>query len=157
MRQGEPKPEDQSELALIAKVVQWTEHHYPSFLQITVADGKPTTALDPSSTDARTELFKRLAAAAQTKAASERREAMMADLRARGILPTLSPEEQAERDRTMREAQEKADAEPIPWLMIIGAIVGMLALIAGLGGAITYGIYKYYGVSGCQTRPRIFD
>ena len=112
-----------------------------------MSDGKPTTAIDPTSNDARTDIFKRLAAAAQTKAAAARREAMMADLRARGILPTLTPEEQAKRDEAQREAQRIADAEPFPYLMVIGAVLGMLALIIGLGGGITWFIIKYYGVS----------
>ena len=68
-----------------SQIEQWSEHHYPGFLQITSNDaGKPVTGLDGNSTDARVKLFKMIADREREKAAAARREQIMADLRARG-------------------------------------------------------------------------
>lgn len=73
--------------------------------------------------------------------AKERSDAMMADLRARGILKDRTPEE----EEKLRIAREKYENEGTPWFMIIAVVFGVLAVMAGLGGGLTWVIIKYFG------------
>lgn len=63
----------------------------------------------------------------------------MADLRAKGILKQRTPEE----EEALRIAREKYENEATPWLMIIGTVLGVLALMLALGGGLVYLIMKY--------------
>lgn len=124
-----------------AKIEQWTEHHYPSFLQISGSSGGgATTSIDPSSNDARAVLFTQLAKEAQEKNALAKKEAFMKDLKARGIIKDRSPEEeQKERERMEQLVKDNET----PWLMIIAVIVGVLAAMAAMGGGIVWVVLKY--------------
>jgi farnesyl-diphosphate farnesyltransferase len=124
---------------ILCQIEQWTEHHYPSFLQITGSAGSASTAIDPSSTDSRVALFTSLAKAAADATALKRREEFMADLRARGIIKDRTPEEIAAGEKRMAEYV----SEETPWLMIIGMIAGVLALMIALGGGMVWLIVKY--------------
>lgn len=128
---------------LIKQVEQWTEHHYPSFLQIGGAAGSASTSIDPMSRDARVALFAKISNEAKEKIAAEKREAFMADLKARGIIKDRSPEEQAEWNRKQAEMTEDSP----PWLLIIGGVLGILASMVALGFGIVYLIMKYADVS----------
>ena len=86
-------------------------------------------------------MYVALAKGIQEQAAKAKKEALMADLQARGIIKARSPEEEARAE----EMRQKLEEEGAPWLMIIGVVVGVLSLMAGLGGAIVYVILKYYG------------
>ena len=120
------------------------EHHYPSFLTITGSSGSAQTAIDAATKDARVALFTKMANEAREKAAAEKRDAFMADLRARGILKDRTPEEQA---AYMKKQSELLADDGPPWLLIIGAIVAVLAFMGLLGGGLTYFIIKYADVS----------
>jgi farnesyl-diphosphate farnesyltransferase len=86
-------------------------------------------------------MYVALAKKIQEQAAKAKKDALMADLQARGIIKARSPEEEARAE----ELRQKLDSEGAPWLMIIGVVVGVLSLMAGLGGAIVWFILKYYG------------
>jgi farnesyl-diphosphate farnesyltransferase len=75
----------------------------------------------------------------QAKAANQRREAFLEDLRSRGIIKEQT-EEQKEAARIRME--EEANA-PFPWFLVIGVVLGILAVMAALGGGIAYVIWKY--------------
>lgn len=121
------------------QIEQWTEHHYPSFLEITTSGDKPSTAINQYSLDARAKLYAKITAGIQAKMAAERRETFLADLRARGIIKEQT-EEQKEASR--KRMEEEANA-PFPWLMILGVIGGLLAVMAILGAGIAFVVYKY--------------
>jgi farnesyl-diphosphate farnesyltransferase len=93
------------------------------------------------SNDARVPLFVDLSKAVKDKIAKEKQDALMADLRARGIIKDRTPEE----EQKYKEAMEKYANETTPWFMIVGVVVGVLALMIALGGGITYFIVKYAG------------
>ncbi|ORY28634.1 isoprenoid synthase domain-containing protein [Naematelia encephala] len=139
-------PEDPNMLRLsvaCAKIEQWTEHHYPSFLEISGSSGSAQTVINSTSTDARAALYTQLAKEAQDKAAADRREAMMADLRARGIIKEKKEGAEATEEEKRRIAAIENEEGP-PWLMIIGIIVGILALMTGLGALITWVVLTYF-------------
>jgi farnesyl-diphosphate farnesyltransferase len=121
------------------QIEQWAEHHYPSFLEITTAGDKPSTAINGQSLDARAKLFAKMGADIQARAAAVRREAFLQDLRARGVIKEQT-EEEKEASRIRMEAEANA---PFPWFLVIGVVLGILAVMAGLGGGIAYVIWKY--------------
>ena len=121
------------------QIEQWTEHHYPTFLRIEGSSGSAQTIVDTTNGDARAALYNKLINAAKDVVAKERREAMMADLRARGIIKDRTPEEIAASEKARREAAD----EPIPWLMIGSIIFGILALMGGMGYGIIWFITNY--------------
>ncbi|KAK4683512.1 farnesyl-diphosphate farnesyltransferase, partial [Tremellales sp. Uapishka_1] len=121
------------------KIEQWTEHHYPSFLSIGPGSGGgPVTTIDPMSTDARATLFNRMAKDEATKAQKTRRDAYIEDLRARGVLkgPAGGEDDQ-------RALAHISNEEPVPYLMIVGVVMGMLAVMCALGGAVVWVVLKY--------------
>jgi len=127
-----------------AKIEQWTEHHYPSFLLITGASGSAKSEIDPASNDARAVMYSEMAAKQAAKAEEEKRAAFMADLRARGIIKDRSPEEIEEDEKRRAEEQAKAEAEGFPYLTIFGIVGGILALMFAIGGALVWIILHYF-------------
>ncbi|WWC87997.1 farnesyl-diphosphate farnesyltransferase [Kwoniella dendrophila CBS 6074] len=124
-----------------AKIDQWAEHHYPSFINISKAGGGgASTAIDQYSNDARAALFLRIAKEAQERAAKEKSERFMADLVARGVIKQRSPEEEAE----IKKKYEEMEKRGAPILMIAGVIFGVLALMLAMGGGVVYAILKFY-------------
>ncbi|AAW42475.2 farnesyl-diphosphate farnesyltransferase, putative [Cryptococcus deneoformans JEC21] len=107
------------------KIEQWAEHHYPSFIQIGNAAGNGVqSAIDPAAIKARQEKF-------------------MADLRAKGLIKEKSGETDGDEEAKKRyEAIQNEQA--VSWLMIIGVIVGMLALMAAMGGIVVWVILTVY-------------
>ena len=67
----------------------------------------------------------------------------MADLRARGVIKDkpASPEDEKANEERMQKMHEE---QGTPWLLIIGAIVGMLALMGALGAGIVWFILTYF-------------
>ena len=82
------------------------------------------------------------------KAEVQRREAIMEDLKARGIMKDRTPEEMA----ALEKAQANDDSPP--WMLIIPAVVGILVLMVSMGLGIAYVIIKYADVSGLYTGQR---
>ncbi|KAK8865743.1 farnesyl-diphosphate farnesyltransferase [Kwoniella newhampshirensis] len=121
------------------KIEQWTEHHYPSFIQIAGASGQMASSIDPTTNDARAALFSRIALEAQEAAKKARQEKMLAELRAQGLIKERVGTEE---EKARWAAQAEAD-QATPWLMIISVVVGMLALMGGLGSIIVWIILKY--------------
>jgi farnesyl-diphosphate farnesyltransferase len=121
------------------QIEQWTEHHYPSFLEITTAGDKPSTSINAQSLDARAQLFSKMGSAIQAKVAAERRETFLADLRAKGILKEQTPEQ---KEASRLRMEEEANA-PFPWLLIGGIVFGLLFVMAMMGAGIAYVIWKY--------------
>ncbi|WRT65847.1 farnesyl-diphosphate farnesyltransferase [Kwoniella shivajii] len=125
-----------------SKIEQWAEHHYPSFITVSAgSSGGASSAIDPSSNDARAILFTSLAKEAQDRARKEKTDKFMADLKARGVIKERSPEEEAE----IKRKYDAMDKEGVPVLMIFGVIVGVLALMAALGGIVIWVVLKYFG------------
>lgn len=75
----------------------------------------------------------------QARAAAARRETFLQDLKARGIIKEQT-EEEKEASRIRMEAEANA---PFPWFLVIGVVLGLLAVMAALGGGIAYVIWKY--------------
>ena len=123
----------------LAQIDQWTEHHYPTFLQITDSGGQAATMIDASNGDARAPFFNKLINQAKDRQAAEKREAMMADLRARGIIKDRTPEEKAAAEKARAEALEESP----PWLMIGAVIFGVLALMGLMGWGLVWFITTY--------------
>ncbi|ORX34197.1 putative farnesyl-diphosphate farnesyltransferase [Kockovaella imperatae] len=122
-----------------AKIDQWTEHHYPTFLTITGSSGAAQTAIDPANGDARAVLFTKIITEAKEKKEREKREALMADLRARGIIKDRTPEQIAAAEKARIESMNESP----PWLMIGSIIVGILAVMGGLGYGIIWFVMNY--------------
>jgi farnesyl-diphosphate farnesyltransferase len=101
-------------------------------------------------------LYNELIKKAQERAAEERRAAFMADLRARGIIKDRSPEEQKEYEEKSLEAMAKAEAEGFPWLLVVGIVVGVVALMVAIGGAITWVILHYFADVGLVLSVRVW-
>lgn len=95
------------------------------------------------SKDARVVMYQRLATEIQEKAAKEKREALIKDLKARGILKERSPEEEAEMERKRIEAAN----EPFPWLLVLGVVGGVIAIMAGLAAIVVWAVLKFGDVS----------
>lgn len=126
-----------------ARIEQWCEHHYPSFLTIQRgSDGKASTGIDPTSADARAPLYLDLVNKAREQAEAEKREKFMEDLRARGIIKPTEPETE-EQKREREERVKKMENEPFPYLTIAGIIGGVLALMVAMGYGIIMLIMKY--------------
>lgn len=135
-----------------ARIEQWCEHHYPSFLQIQAGQGgKAQTVIDPQSTDARAPLYTEMVKRAREQAEAERREKFMEDLRARGIIKPAVPETEEEKAER-QERIAKMENEPFPWKMVLSFIVGLIAIMGGLGWGIVWIVMKYSDVS-LATRP----
>lgn len=67
----------------------------------------------------------------------------MADLRAKGLIKEKSDE--ADGDEEVKKRYEAIQNEQTaPWLMIVGVIVGMLVLMAALGGIVVWVILTVY-------------
>jgi farnesyl-diphosphate farnesyltransferase len=75
----------------------------------------------------------------QARAAAQKREAFLADLRAKGILKEQTEEE---KEASRKRMEEEANA-PFPWMLVAGVVLGLLAVMALLGGGIAFVIYKY--------------
>lgn len=121
------------------QIEQWTEHHYPGFLEINTSGDKPSTAINQYSLDARAKLYMSITSRIQAKMAAEKREHFLADLRSRGIIKEQTEEE---KEASRKRLEEEANA-PFPWLLIIGVIGGLLTVMALMGGGIAFLIYKY--------------
>lgn len=80
-----------------------------------------------------------MGSAIQAKAAADRRENFLADLRAKGIIKDQSPEE---KEATRLRMEEEANA-PFPWLLIGGVVFGLLFMMALMGAGIAAIIWKY--------------
>lgn len=127
-----------------AKVEQWAEHHYPSFLEIQNTNGQARTAINTFSTDARVKLYSELQKIAMEAEAKKRREAVIKDLMDRGIIKTKENQTPAEYQKAEEARMKQLDADnETPWLMIIGVIVGMLTVIAAVGGGIVWVILRF--------------
>ena len=126
---------------LSVQIEQWTEHHYPSFLQISGSAGsKPQTTIDQSSSDARAKLYMAMMDQAKAEAETERRKAFMADLRARGIIkdrPT-NPDGTVAAPEVIPEMDDK-----FPWLMVLGFVGGLIGIFAVLSGLIIYIVLRF--------------
>ncbi|TXT08677.1 hypothetical protein VHUM_02805 [Vanrija humicola] len=136
----------------LARIEQWTEHHYPSFLVIQPgsAGGPATTAIDQSGNDARANLYIGIVEKAKKKAELERREKFLDDLRERGVLPPkdASADEIAAHDKAL---QAKADAQAkddFPWIPLVLIVLGILAIFGGVFFAMVWIVGKYADVSG---------
>ena len=81
-----------------------------------------------------------MAKQAQEKAAAAKRADLMADLKARGIIKDRSPEE----EKRLMEDRIARENEGTPYGLIILTIVGVLALMAALGGAVVWFILWYF-------------
>lgn len=72
----------------------------------------------------------------------------MADLRAKGLIKEKSGETDGDEEAKKRyEAIQNEQA--VSWLMIIGVIVGMLALMAAMGGIVVWVILTVYDEVSC--------
>lgn len=123
-------PKDEPNLLKIsiacARIEKWAEHHYPSFLNIKATPGAPPqTEVDPMSTDARAPLYIELVKKARQAADLQRREDFKKDLIARGIIK--DPKDTTGKPET---AVAPAEADTPPWLLIIGIVLGILAVFA---------------------------
>ncbi|RXK34886.1 farnesyl-diphosphate farnesyltransferase [Tremella mesenterica] len=118
------------------KIEQWTEHHYPSFLQIRMQNGAITTVIDDNSSDGRVPLFHRISKQIKDKQDEEKREQWVAQMVDKGIIK--SKEEYLEREEQRKRVREIEDAQPFPWLIVVGAIVGFIALIVAISGVVYY-------------------
>lgn len=126
------------------QVEQWAEHHYPSFLEIQNTNGQARTAINTFSTDARVKLYSELQKIAMEAEAKKRREAVIKDLMDRGIIKTKENQTPAEYQKAEEARMKQLDADnETPWLMIIGVIVGMLTVIAAVGGGIVWVILRF--------------
>lgn len=126
------------------KIEQWTEHHYPSFLTISSSgSGTAQTAVDPNSRDARALMYSSMAKDMAAKAEAEKMEALMADLRAKGIIKARTPEQIAEFEKKRLESANEA----VPWKLIMGMIAGVIAAMGLMGWGIVWLILKYADVS----------
>ena len=96
--------------------------------------------IDPMSTDARAKMYSNMIAAAQEQTRKDKTAAMMADLKARGIIKDRTPAEIAAAEKARAEAGD----DSVPWLLIGGIIFGVLALMGGMGALIIYIITKYF-------------
>jgi len=121
------------------QIEQWTEHHYPSFLEITTSGDKPSTSINAQSLDARARLFAQMSSEVQAKAAAKKREAFLEDLKARGIIKEQTEEE---KEASRKRMEEEANA-PFPYLLVGGVVFGLLFVMALLGGGIAYIIWKF--------------
>jgi len=81
-----------------------------------------------------------MAKQAQEQAAQAKREHLLADLKSRGIIKDRSPEE----ERRLTEDRIARENESPPYGLIILTIVGVIALMAALGGAIVWFILWFY-------------
>lgn len=127
------------ENADLFQIEQWTEHHYPGFLEINSSGDKPSTSINQFSLDSRAKLYHKITTGIQAKMAAEKREAFLADLRQRGIIKEQTEEE---KEASRKRMEEEANA-PFPWLLILGVIGGLLAVMALMGGGIAWIVYKY--------------
>lgn len=84
-------------------------------------------------------MFTKITASIQSQMAAERRESFLADLRSRGIIKEQTEEE---KEASRLRAEEEMNA-PFPWLLIVGVIGGLLAVMALMGCGIAYIIWKY--------------
>ena len=85
-------------------------------------------------------LFLQLAKQAQEAAAKVRRDDLLADLKARGIIKDRSPEE----EQKLMDDRAARENESAPWALIIAVIVGVLAVMAAMGGGVVWFILWYY-------------
>lgn len=84
-------------------------------------------------------MFTSITAGIQNRLAVERREAFLADLRARGIIKEQTPEE---KEASRLRMEEEANA-PFPWLLIVGVVGGLLAVMGIMGCGIAYLIWRF--------------
>nr|ODN93281.1 farnesyl-diphosphate farnesyltransferase [Cryptococcus depauperatus CBS 7841] len=127
-----------------AQIEQWTEHHYPTFIQISGggATGAVQTAIDATTKDARATLFTHLAKEAQEASRKARQEKLMAELRTKGLIKSQEPTDEDEEAKKRYDAIK--DQQGTPWMMVISVIVGVLALMAALGGGIVWVVITYF-------------
>lgn len=85
----------------------------------------------------------RLAKESQEAARKARQEKFMADLRAKGLIKEKSDETDGD-EEAKKQYEALQNEQTAPWLMIVGVIVGMLALMAALGGIVVWVILKVY-------------
>ena len=121
------------------QIIQWAEHHYPSFLAIESGEGGARTAIDPMSRDARVPLYLSIAKREQEKALKIKQEQTLADLKARGILKDRTPEEEE-----VLRLQREADSG-ISMFVVFGIIVGVLLSMVALGAGLTWAVIKIWG------------
>ncbi|ODO11952.1 farnesyl-diphosphate farnesyltransferase [Cryptococcus amylolentus CBS 6273] len=126
------------------KIEQWSEHHYPSFIEVAgQGQGHVKSAIDPTSNDARAALFLRLAKEAQEAASKARQDKLMADLRAKGLIKGDGGE--LDEDEEARKRYEAIQSQQTtPYLMIIGVVLGMLTLMVALGGLTIWVVVKAF-------------
>ena len=140
---------------LTTQIEQWTEHHYPSFLQIT-AGASTQFGIDPMSTDARAPMYAKMMQAASDKLAKEKQERVMADLVARGIIrdpkAPIEYEEVEEDDGTggktvVKRAKNVYPAQPpqddLSYMTLILVVLGVIGATLGVAAGIIYVIMKY--------------
>ncbi|RSH92636.1 terpene cyclase [Saitozyma podzolica] len=127
-----------------AKIEQWTEHHYPSFLSISAGSGGGgiQTQIDQYTSDARAPLYAQMYKDAQEKASRERREAYIADLRKRGILKAEKTDEAGEK-KEVAQLNTPGDNELKMW-HVVAMIVAVLVAMVGLGALIVWVILTYF-------------
>lgn len=114
-----------------ARIEQWAEHHYPSFIIIQPgAGGKGASAgIDPMSTDARIGIYNDIAQKSREKAEAKRREEIMEDLRARGLIKPTDPNSPAmEKWKETVKKSEASENDPFPYLLLAGIVIGIIVV-----------------------------
>lgn len=141
-----------------ARIEQWTEHHYPSFLQLS-STGGGGFSIDPSSSDARAPMYAKMMAAAQDRIAAEKRQAVMDDLVARGIIrdpkAPIEYEEVEEVDaegntqvvkrakNVYPDVKNRVKEDDLSYTTLILVVLGVIGATLGVAGGIIYLIVKY--------------
>lgn len=137
------------------QIEQWTEHHYPSFLQIT-SGASTSFAIDPTSTDARAPMYAKIMQAESARVAKAKQDAVMADLVARGIIrDPKSPIEYEEVEESDGEGgkvvvKKAKNVYPPPppqddlsYTTLIMIVLGVIGATLGVAGGIIWLIMKY--------------
>jgi farnesyl-diphosphate farnesyltransferase len=109
------------------QIEQWCEHQYPSYVSIGGSAGKIETTISSSGDDARVRLYLKLAEQQRASAALAKTQAALDRLRERGLMgPTKDGKELTAKDL---EKTTGNGTDTLPWLLIAGTILGMLAVL----------------------------
>lgn len=150
-----PKSRTTSHADPNVQIEQWTEHHYPSFLQISSPGSG--FSIDSSTTDARAPLYAKMMQAAADKLAKDKKDKMMADLIARGIIrDPNAPKEYEEVEEDDGEGGKKIvkrevfkyppppkQDDDLSVLALVGIAVGILSALLAIAGIIIWLVMKY--------------
>lgn len=134
---------------MCGKVEAWTEHHYPSFVNLQGTKGNVQTMIDTTSGDARADLFLKLAKAEQARNAEIKKQEFMDSLVKKGLIKN-DPEEQA---RWIAQREKRDKENEVPMWQLVAVIGAALALFIILGAGVAGIVYYYSEVSGRSQSP----